>query len=65
MQMLQKYSFKAFHDDMCSTIKELQALSHLLLLFFFLGTGIIFLVLQMLGIEEIDKDRLNINMTQL
>ena len=43
--------------------------SFIVITFSFLGTGIIFEVFQMLGMEEVDKDRLNIymriNMTQL
>ena len=30
------------------------------LTFSFIGTGVIFLVFQTLGVEEVDKDRLNI-----
>ena len=42
--------------------------SFIAITFSFLGTGIVFEVFQMLGMKEVDKDRLNImrmNMTQL
>ena len=34
--------------------------SFIVITFSFLGTGIIFEVFQMLGMEEVDKDKLNI-----
>ena len=47
--MFQNYSFKAFHDN-----------GFIIATLCFLGTGIIFEVSQMLGIEEFDKDIMNI-----